>query len=249
VAGVALGLALVLVLYAPARWLGDGLARVTAGRLQLADAQGTLWRGSAWLLLTGGRGSQDAAALPSRVHWRLRLSGLALAAQIRADCCTRGAQGLTLLARPRWGGLRVALADGQILLPASILSGLGTPLNTLAPRGQLALATQGLSVEWSAHRLALHGRADFTARHVASRLSTLEPLGSYRMTLIGGDAPSLQLSTLEGVLQLSGTGQWVGARLRFTGEAMAAPGMQVQLANLLNLLGRRRGNGAVLSFG
>ena len=58
---------------------------------------------------------------------------------------------------------------------------------------------------------------------MSSRLSTLSPMGSYRLTLHGGPSPSLELSTLEGSLQLSGQGQWVAQRLRFSGVASAAP--------------------------
>ena len=65
----------------------------------------------------------------------------------------------------------------------------------------------------------------------------------------GGDAPAFTLSTLEGPLQLSGNGQWVGARLRFSGEATAAPEQQAQLANLLNIIGRRQGARSLLSIG
>ena len=63
--------------------------------------------------------------------------------------------------------------------------------------------------------------------------------------------PSKELMklALEGRLQLSGSGHWVGTRLRFQGEARAAPGLQAQLANLLNILGRREGDRAILSFG
>lgn len=111
------------------------------------------------------------------------------------------------------------------------------------------MSTQGLSVEWLAGRTTMEGGVEITARHMSSRLSTLQPMGTYRITLAGGDTPSLALSTVEGALRLSGQGQWVGSRLRFTGEASAAPGMQAQLANLLNILGRRQGDKAIISLG
>ena len=74
-------------------------------------------------------------------------------------------------------------------------------------------------------------------------------MGSYQLVLQGGPDIGVTLSTLEGRLQLSGSGHWVGTRLRFQGEARAAPGLQAQLANLLNILGRREGDRAVLSIG
>ena len=108
---------------------------------------------------------------------------------------------------------------------------------------------KGLAAEWLAGRLQVDGRAEVTARHVSSRLSTLRPIGSYQLKLSGGEAVALDLSTLEGSLRLSGSGQWVGGRLRFNGEASAAPGLEAQLANLLNIIGRRQGDRPIISFG
>ena len=88
-----------------------------------------------------------------------------------------------------------------------------------------------------------------TLRQLSSRVATVQPLGSYRVQLQGGDTPTLTLSTLEGPLRLTGSGQWVGRRLRYSGEARADPGLEAALANLLNLLGRRQGDRALMSFG
>jgi general secretion pathway protein N len=181
------------------------------------------------------------------VHGALRPGWGGLQARRRADCGTP-AGALAARWRPRWGGAQVQVADGQSLWPAALLAGLGTPMNTIAPQGELALSTQGLSVEWLAGRLALQGRAEFTARHMSSRLSTVQPLGSYRMVLAGGSAPTLELSTLEGALQLAGSGQWIGQRLHFSGQAWAAPGMQAQLSNLITLLGRVQGGRARIAL-
>nr|MBP6494324.1 type II secretion system protein N [Rhodoferax sp.] len=79
--------------------------------------------------------------------------------------------------------------------------------------------------------------------------STLKPMGSYRLTVSGGETTRLQLETLDGSLQLSGTGEWVGSRLRFAGEATAAPDREAALSNLLNLIGRRTGARSVITVG
>jgi general secretion pathway protein N len=213
----------------------------------LVDARGTVWNGSARLTLTGGAGSIDAATLPGRLTWRLRPSGLGLAAELNADCCMQQSWRLSL--QPRWGGARLALADSQSQWPAQWLTGLGTPWNTVQPEGQLSLSTHGLAAEWAAGRLLLSGRAQLDALHMSSRLSTLKPMGSYRLTLSGGATSSLGLSTLEGALQLSGTGQWVGARLRFDGIASATPERLDALSNLLNIIGRRDGARAIIKVG
>ena len=91
--------------------------------------------------------------------------------------------------------------------------------------------------------------ARLDAQQMSSRLSTLKPMGSYRLALQGGVAPGFTLQTLEGALQLSGSGQWVGGRLRFEGVATAAPDRLDALANLLNILGQRDGARAIIKVG
>ncbi len=247
-AGMVLGLLLVLLLTAPARWLAQAVASASGGAVQLTDPSGSLWNGSARLLLTGGAGSQDVTALPGRVRWQLRPSWKGARVALTADCCTPAGP-IVLAATPLWGGARVTVADGQSQWPAAVLAGLGTPWNTMQPQGELALATRNLQLESVSGRLVMEGAADITLRHLSSRLSTVQPLGSYQVHIRGGDAVSMKLSTLEGALRLSGDGQWVGSRLRLRGEATVAPGMEPQLANLLNIIGRRQGERAIISIG
>lgn len=246
-AGAVAGVVPAVLAFAPAHWLARGLARATNGQVQLLQARGTVWTGSAQLVLTGGAASQDRAALPGRVEWRLRPSLAGLRAQLHASCCTP--EPLQLHAQARWAGPRLTLADGQSQWPAAILAGLGTPWNTLQPQGQLTLQTRGLAFSWTAGRMVLEGQAQMDARAMSSRLSTLRPMGSYRLLLAGGEVPALTLSTLDGHLQLSGTGQWVGQRLRFAGEASATPEREAALSNLLNIIGRRSGARSIITVG
>ena len=148
-----------------------------------------------------------------------------------------------------WKGMRLVLQDGQSQWPASLLVGLGTPWNTVQAQGQLSATTQGFTVEFGPKGLSFVGRLQLDALNISSRLSTLTPMGSYRFTLMGGPSPSLELSTLEGSLQLSGQGQWIGQRLRFKGEASAAPDRVEALSNLLNILGRRDGARSIITVG
>jgi general secretion pathway protein N len=245
--GALLGVLLALVLFAPARWLADAVNNATGQRIVLAEPRGTLWHGSAQLLLTGGAGSQDMAALPDRVLWTLRPALTGFRLSMLAMCCTPEALQLRLL--PRLSGLRVELADAQSQWPAAVLAGLGTPWNTLQPTGKLNLQTRAFSAEWKAGRLQVAGNAELEARDISSRLSTLRPMGSYRLRLQGGPAVGLNLETIEGSLQLTGSGQWAGSRLRFAGEASAAPEREAALANFLNLIGRRSGARSVITIG
>lgn len=245
--GVTLGVLLAVVVFAPARWLAAALEQVSEGRVILSEPRGTVWTGSAQLVLSGGSGSRDAAALSQRLEWRIRPATYGVSAGVQARCCM--AQPWQMQARPRWGGVHVGVSDANSQWPASLLAGLGTPWNTLQPEGQLTLSTQGLSADWNAGRMALAGRVQLDAMGVSSRLSTLRPIGSYRVSIVGGPTTSLQLETLEGSLQLQGSGQWVGSRLRFEGAASAEPDRVDALSNLLNIIGRRDGARAIIKVG
>ncbi|MBS0293370.1 MAG: type II secretion system protein N [Proteobacteria bacterium] len=250
VAGLLLGALPALALWAPARWLAAGVAQASGGQVLLAQASGTVWTGSARLVLAGGAGSDDQAALPGRLAWRLRPAWGGLQAHVMADCCTSAP--LALRAALGLGTARVQVSDGQSQWPAAVLSGLGTPWNTIRPQGKLQLTTTGLALQWSDGRMRLQGQVQLDALGMSTRLSTLRPMGSYRLLLQGGqqgEAPALRLSTLDGALLLSGSGQWVGQRLRFTGEASAAPEREAALANLLNIIGRRSGARSIITLG
>jgi general secretion pathway protein N len=252
VAAALLGLLLSLLLFAPARWLGMALQAASGGRVELINTRGSLWQGQADLLLTGGPGSRDQAALPQGVRWQLRprwSEGPALQLALRAPCCTPGDLITTL--RPLAGGFELALAPQQSRWPTALLAGLGTPWNTLQLDGQLLLDSPGLRVRWVQGRLQLDGALRLDAHDLGSRLSTLAPLGSYRLTLDApaGTEPQLNLATLEGALQLRGQGQWVGGRLRFSGEAQAGEDNEAALSNLLNLVGKRSGRRSLIALG
>jgi general secretion pathway protein N len=152
-----------------------------------------------------------------------------------------------------WNTLRLLASDHQSSWPAALLSGLGAPWNTLQVEGQLQLRTQALQLHWAQGRLQMHGLLELNLQQMSSRLSPVKPMGSYRVALTGtpeGTAtPGLTLSTLQGPLLLTGQGQWVGQRLRFTGEASAAEGQEAAFDNLLNILGRRQGARSLLSLG
>ena len=247
VVGAVCGLLLALVLAAPARWLGAALAHASGGAVQLQQASGSVWRGSARLLLTGGAGSRDRIALPGRVHWQLAPGPGTLRASLRADCCTTTP--IALHVAPRLGGAHIQVQQSSSTWPASLLTGLGTPFNTLQLHGELLLQTQPLAIELAQGRIRLDGHASITASRISSRLSTLPALGDYRIELAGGAAPTMHLSTLQGPLLLEGRGPWNGGHLRFSGEAGAAAGMEAQLANLLNIIGVRRGDKVFLELG
>jgi general secretion pathway protein N len=251
VIGGVLGLVLAMLIWAPARWLAWGVAQASQGQVQWLDARGTVWAGSAQLLLSGGAGSRDPLALPGRMRWTLKPAWTGLRLGWQADCCM--AQAAHLQVRLGASTLNLQVSDHPSQWPAALLTGLGAPWNTLQPEGQLQLRTEGLQLNWAQGRLQMRGLIDLNLQNLSSRLSPIKPLGSYSIALTGTPegtpTPGLQLNTIQGPLRLSGQGQWVGQRLRFTGEASAEEGSEAALSNLLNIIGRRQGARSLLSLG
>lgn len=247
-----LGLVLATLLFAPARWAGMALAAATGGRVELINPRGSLWAGQADLLLTGGPGSRDLAALPQGLRWRLTptwSAGPALRLALHLPCCAP--QGISSRLRPLAGGLEWVLEPGQSRWPTAVLAGLGTPWNTLLLDGELRLSSPGLQVRWVQGRTQVEGSLQIDALDLGSRLSTLAPLGSYRLMLAApvDEDTRLTLNTLEGALLLRGEGQWVGGRLRFKGEAQASEDHEAALSNLLNIVGKRSGRRSLIALG
>ena len=189
-AGALCGLVATTVVWAPAAWLARGVDSATQGQVLLLQPRGTLWNGSASLAFTGGAGSRDRTALPTRLEWTLRprLDGARI--QLRSECCTPTPVVLDLL--PRWRGLSAVVHDSDTRWPASLLSGLGTPWNTVDLQGQLRLATQALQLQllWQSGRWRSDGSTRLEALAVSSRLSPLRPLGSYRLDILGATVRS-----------------------------------------------------------
>jgi len=252
--GAVVGVFVGLVLFAPASWLAYALSRASDQRLLLADAQGTVWNGSAQVVLTGGAGSRDASALPGRLQWQLRPRFNGMELRLNQECCLD--REMLVQVRFGWGRYQIILpAQPQALgqWPAAWLGGLGTPFNTMQLGGTARLVSPGLTIESVQGRVLVSGRADLDLVGVSSRVTTLETLGSYRMSLSGDPANPgvslLNLTTTEGALQLNGTGSWGPSGVRFRGEASAGAADESALSNLLNIIGRRSGARSVISIG
>lgn len=232
--------ALTMLVFLPASWMTVLLEMQTAGRLTLGDAQGTLWRGSAFI--GGAPSGKDPVTplLPGRFSWHL--SPLLVLGQLDLRVENAAALSQPLAVNGSWSQWQ--LAPGAIVLPAERLAGLGAPLNTIAPSGQMRLAWGPLMLARQGQKLDVNGSMTLDIQDVASRLSPVKPLGAYRMTMDWrGQSAQLLLSTVKGPMLLKGTGALAQGRFQFSGTAQAETGQEEQLANLLNLLGQRRKDG------
>jgi general secretion pathway protein N len=170
--------------------------------------------------------------------------------------------------------VQVQISDSHSQWPTDWLAALGSPWNTLAPRGDLEIQTKKVNLIFhplSNEPMHLLGQTIVVIKDLSSQLSTLSPLGSYKVELsqpyeskhldiadMGTPTSPLQhsnlcfllkLSTIEGHLELSGEGDWSNEHLHFNGLARAAPGFEAALANLLGVLGPRNDNISTLKIG
>ena len=85
----------------------------------------------------------------------------------------------------------------------------------------------------------MEGAAIVDWQQASSALSSIAPLGDYRLALNGaGNNIHIGLSTTTGILVLEGDGNWLGGRgLEFHGKAQASAGNYENLTELLHHLG------------
>jgi general secretion pathway protein N len=224
IVGAAIGLVVGAVATLPASLIANAVASATDNQFLLAEAEGTVWSGSAITVLTGGKDSHDASVLPTRLEWRLRPRWNGLALHLTQDCCLAHGVDLRIsrsldawrvdvlgpdeidappapVAATRAG---VGAADAAILAsatplgqwPMGWLEGRGFPWNTIHPGGVLTLTTHNLSFALQGGHWRTLGTTQIEIRQASSRLTTLDTLGSYRV-LIQPD-PSTQIKPGDG---------------------------------------------------
>jgi general secretion pathway protein N len=235
-----LSLILTVLIFLPASWLALLLEKQTGGRLSLGEVQGSFWRGSAFVGGASGSNGPVTPIFPGRFSWHI--SPLILLGQV--DVELDNSLAMPQPARLTGNMSQWRLAASSISLPPERLEALGAPLNTIGPSGQLHLNWNVLEFTRYADRLDVTGRVLLEMGDMASRLSSIRPLGSYQLSMDWhGQIADVALTTVKGPMMLSGVGSLNGGRFQFSGKAYAEAGQEDKLANLLNLLGQRRRDG------
>lgn len=237
VAGLSVFITVMVML--PAAWIVPQFTRVTAGHVNLVDPAGSLWRGSATLMLAASSDGSGATLLPGRVEWTTAFLPL-LTGRVRMTMRQTEAMPDAVLVDASLRGS--TMSAGAIAVPATLLAGLGAPFNTLDLDGNVRLAWS----PWRVFGTDAFGRLTVTLAEMSSRVSLVKPLGSYEAVLQAqGASSTLDLSTQKGPLLLDGHGTFSRASASFNGTASATPDQRENLAGLLNLLGRPTGEGTV----
>jgi general secretion pathway protein N len=235
-----LTIALMVLFMAPAAWLAPIVEKQTQGRLTLGDAQGTLWRGSAFIGGAPAGNEPVTPLLPGRFAWTISPAVLVG----RVDVTLENPDALSKPVAVTGNFSEWELSPSAITLPAERLAGLGAPFNTILPSGQMRLSWNPLLLSRTGQTVHVRGTGVVELKDIASRLSPVKPLGAYVATIdMRGQEGSMLLKTEKGPMVLSGTGSLRNGRLRFSGTAEAEAGEEEKLSNFINLLGQRRTEG------
>lgn len=225
------------LLVLPARWL----LRVIPAEspVSIVDARGSIWHGEAQLAL-GFPGQRSSLANPVQWRWSWQAGPRLILEHPWLN------QAMPL----RFGLGRVSFPARQLELPAVVLTQLGAPFNTLQPSGQVQLSWPALTL---GERLPAGTLATLHWRQAGTELSFLKPLGDYRATLsTQADALQLDVSTLQGVLVVEGSGRWHAQRFSYQGEARPAPSstpeQRAALEAVLSAIGVRSGATSIMKF-
>ena len=199
--------------------------------LQLGYLSGTLWQGTV-----------DKASFPSAlgqvqvrdIRWELQWSYL-LRGELALKLESAEAVGNIIVARS-WRTLRIAQAD--LALPAAELAQILPALMHWEPEGEVQLQTRSFALQ-------SNSEAMLTWRNAALNLSSLQPLGDYRLNIrYTAEKMELQLETQQGDLKLAGQGSYSAqAGLKFQGTAQTDAAHAADLKKLLEVIGQNRGDG------
>jgi general secretion pathway protein N len=130
----------------------------------------------------------------------------------------------------------LSLSGNQIELPPELMEVLGGPWRSLHLRGKLIIRWTELT--WDS---VTRGLVEVEFVNATSQISPVKPLGSYRLAFQLNQEVSIELSTIEGVLQLAGKGNIEKSRLTFQGNAMVRPESLDSLIGLLSIIGKKDG--------
>lgn len=223
-----------LIAALPASLLSLPLLRATGERWQFSGAQGTVWQGKTQLVYVGDKGE----VLPmSRIGWHFQpkalLSGRAIWL-LESD----GQDG-----KLEWGWGGVEVNGVNLTLPVAALANLSKTWQAARLGGDLQVKIGQFSRKGG----QLNGNLHVSWLGAASPLSPLSPFGSYQLEVNGaGAGVSLNVTTLDGPLNLSGQGQWQpGAAFALAGSADSPPEKYDALKPLMLMLGKPSGPNSV----
>ena len=224
-----------LVAMAPGTLVDAGLQRASSGRLRLAQAQGTIWAGAGLIEIRDASGRN---AIARDVSWRVLPESLLRGRLVCDVGLDRAARRFTVAASLS----KFEIANAEINLPAAALAFAEPRLMPLRLSGDVLLQTTNLSIG----RDGMLGNVMVQWRAAGSAFSPVSPIGSYELRLDGqGSIVRAVLTTLQGPLQLDGSGSWTnGGNPEFHATVRVPPQFQEQFTPLLRMISVQRDEGS-----
>ena len=234
IAAGALMYLLLLIVLAPATVVDGVLERASEGMLRIADARGTLWSGAGRLQILD---ATRQGGITKNIVWQLQPASLLrghVACDIELDSPAKRFTVTILRAR-------VELADADINVPATILGIASPQLASFGLGGDLIVHVADLTIGNG----GVQGNGTVMWRAASSALTRVSPLGNYELRFAqSGAAMTALLRTLDGPLQLDGSGSWApGVKPAFNAIARVSPQHRQQLEPLLRMISVERGAG------
>lgn len=228
---------LFLIVEMPATWLAWGLNYFTHGRIQLDPNTGNLWQGTGRLVY------HRPPSVPyefGNTVWHINPLWLLVGTlQINWQSLVPNSRVNTTV---RMSSGQVILLDTEAMFPAQSMGVFFPAAALISPAGQLRLQIDKLIMD---RKDGMSGGGDIQWRGAGSAFTPVLPLGDYRLVIAGaGKIANLKLTTLSGVLELTGQGQWqtTTGKIQFNGTAIPR-GRADDLESLLKLLGENQGGG------
>jgi len=225
-----------LIATAPAAWVSWAMVRASRGIVSIDRPAGTVWRGRGDLVIHVVSSPPQSLGT---ARWVINPLWL-IAGQLRAHAAVHGA-GTEARADLGLGYRRIVLSDVAARFPAQLVGVFYSPAALAGPAGQVHVDAKRFTLG----SRTVSGSAVVQWQQAASSLSSVRPLGDYRLYLDGhGRSAALRLQTLSGSLALNGSGSWDPASGRVQFSGMAKPvDHAADLEPLLRLFGPDRGNG------
>ena len=220
----------VLIWNYPAYALSGRIEAASGGKVRVLSSNGSVWSGQMQLGLADGT---QIYAIPEALNWQLKLGqqGSWVALEVEHPK-------LALALHLGFNAAGINVGGGELRLPASWLTALGAPFNTIRPEGLLQLS-------WAQWQSDAAMQATLKWLDAQSALASIRPLGEYVITVTGtpGTKTEMTLTTTKGPLMLEGSGQWTkGQRFAFNGYASAQERSKEALTGLLSQMGRLEGD-------
>jgi general secretion pathway protein N len=212
----------------PGSLVDSAIEQTSDGAVRLAQAEGTLWRGSGSLMVIDPVTQRWQAWLP--MTWDTDPSRL-----WRGALSWQFTSGGAPLADVEIGPTGVRLTRLQMRGPARFfLERIPSAIGRAGWEGDLAIDSPGWQCSWS---LRCDGTAELRWFGASSDLLQKHRLGDYRVAITGkGSDISAHFDTLSGDIRIDGDGRWsLGSSPSFAGTLRGDP---VLLDRLPNIAGR-----------